>query len=100
MKAMGSSKKQIFKIITSESKFIAVVSWCVSLLLGLPAVFIGLLYFSANILEAPIVLNPVALVIAYGAWFLMILLIGSGASKRSAKRAAKMTVKDSLAVNY
>lgn len=100
MKAIGSSKKQIIKIITSESKFIAAVSWCISLLLGLPAVFIGLLYFSANILEAPIVLNPAALVIAYGAWLLMTLLIGYGASKGSAKRAAKMTVKDSLAVNY
>ena len=96
MKAMGGNKKRIYKIITAESKFIAIVSWLVTLALGLPAVFIGLWYFGNNIIEAPIKLKALALVIAYIVWLVMILIIGSLASKRPAKIAAKMTIKNAL----
>jgi len=97
MKAMGASKKQMIRIITSESIFVGLVSWCVAVLVGIPAVLFSLRLFGNMIIEAPLQFNPLLLLLSYATWFLFTLAIGYFASRSCAKRAAKMSVKNSLA---
>ena len=97
MKAMGASKKQMVRIITSESILISLISWGVAALAGIPFVLGGLNLFGNMIIEAPLQFNIVLLLISYGAWLLFTLVIGYFASRACAKRAAKMSVRSSLA---
>lgn len=96
MKAMGASKKQLIKIITSESIFISLISWVVAVFAGIPFVLFGLHLFGNMILEASLQFNIVLLLISYVAWFLFTFVIGYFASRSCAKRAAKISVRTSL----
>jgi len=97
MKAMGASRKQIMKIITAESIFIALISWGVAALLGVPFGGFSVSIFGDMVLETPLVFNVIPLLISYAAWLFFTLVIGYFASKSCAKRAGKMSVKNSLA---
>jgi putative ABC transport system permease protein len=97
MKAMGAVKKQITKIITAESIFIGLISWDVAVLLGIPAGLFSVYYFGNMILDTPLRFNIVSLLVSYAVWFLLTLAIGYFASRACAKRAAGMSVRDSLA---
>jgi len=97
MKAMGASKKQMIRIITSESIFVSLVSWGVSVLIGIPSILFSLRFFGNMILEVPLGLNIVLLFASYAIWLFFTLAIGYFASRSCAKRAAKMSVKSSLA---
>ena len=97
MKAMGASKKQMIRIITSESIFVGLVSWCVAVLVGIPFVLFSLRMFGNMIIEAPLQFNMLLLLASYAIWLLFTLAIGYFASRSCAKRAAKMSVKSSLA---
>lgn len=99
MKAMGADKKQIIKIITSESIFVGLSSWVISALLAIPSIIIGLSYFGATTLETSIMLSWGAVIAGYLIWLVLILLIGKQASKRSALLAANMTIKTTLLSN-
>lgn len=96
MKAMGADKKQVVQIITSESVFTGLCGWGLSAVLAIGGIMIGLIYFSAVTLKAPIVLNIGSVFAGYAIWLLLILLIGKKASRRAAVFAANMTVKNSL----
>lgn len=96
LKAMGADKKQIIKMITSESVFVGLTGGALSALLAIPGIMIGLAYFGATTLETSITLNWGAVFAAYIIWLLLILIIGKKASKRSALYAANMTVKNSI----
>jgi len=96
MKAMGASKKQMIRIITSESVFISFISWGVAVLVGIPVALFSLRFFGNMILEVPLGLNIVLLLASYAIWLIFTLAIGYFASRSCAKRAAKMSVKHSL----
>ena len=96
MKAMGASKKQMIRMITSESIFISLVSWGVTLLVGIPAMLFSLHLFGNMILEEPLQFDFTSFLTVYGIWFLFILAIGYLSSRSCAKRVAKKGVKDSL----
>lgn len=96
MKAMGADKKQIIKIITSESLFVGLSGWTLSAFLAVPGIIIGLKYFGATTLETSISLNWISVFAGYSIWLILILFIGKKTSKRSALRAANMTIKNCL----
>ena len=97
MKAMGAAKKQIRKIVTSESILIALISWGVSVLLGIPLGILGVYVFGNIILETPLQFSVLSLMAAYVIWLVLTFAVGHYASRSCAKRAANMSVKDSLA---
>jgi len=97
MKAMGAAKKQITKIVTAESIFIGLISWGVSVLIGIPLGITGVYAFGSFILETPLGFSIASLLMSYVIWLLLILAIGYFASRACAKRAAKMSIRDSLA---
>jgi len=96
MKAMGASKKQITKIITSESIFIALISWGIAVFLGVPLGIFSVSTFGNMILETPLQFSFPSLFASYGIWFVLTLAIGYFASRSCAKRASKMSVRNSL----
>ena len=96
MKAMGASKKQMIRIITSESLFVSSISWGVAVLVGVPAVLFSLRLFGNMIIEAPLQFSFALLLVIYSIWLLFTLSIGYLASRSCAKRVAKMSVKESL----
>jgi len=97
MKAMGASKKQMIRIITSESIFVSLISWGVAVLAGIPIVLFSLRLFGNMIIETPLQFNFVLLLASYTIWFFFTLAIGYFASRSCAKRAAKMSVRSSIA---
>ncbi|MDT2661953.1 ABC transporter permease [Enterococcus hulanensis] len=96
MKSFGASKKQVIKLITTESVFIALFSWGLAAILSVPAIYFAAKYFSQVTLEAPLQLSYPSIGISYVLWLLLILIVGRRASKKTAVRAAKMTVKECL----
>lgn len=99
MKAMGADRKQIIKIITSESILVGLSGWVISALLAIPCIIVGLSYFGATTLETSIMLNWGAVFAGYLIWLILILIIGKQASKHSALLAANMTIKTTLLSN-
>jgi len=97
MKAMGATKKQISKIVTSESILIALISWGVSVLLGIPLGILSVYVFGNIILETPLQFNVLSLMTSYVIWLVLTFAVGYYASRSCAKRAANMSVKESLA---
>ena len=96
MKAMGASKKQMIRVITSESIFVSLIGWGFAVLVGVPVVLFSLHLFGNMILEEPLQFNFTLLLVVYAVWFLFILAIGYFASRSCAKRVAKRSIKDSL----
>lgn len=97
MKAMGASEKQLTKIISAESIFIALISWGVAVVLGIPLGLLSVDIFGAFVLDTPLRFNALSLLASYAAWLLLTLIIGYLASRACAKRAARMSIRSSLA---
>jgi putative ABC transport system permease protein len=97
MKAMGASRKQIMRIITAESIFIALISWGIAILLGVPFGVFSVSIFGNMVLETPLVFNVLPLLISFVVWLVFTVVIGYLASRSCAKRASRMSVKSSLA---
>jgi len=97
MKAMGAGKRQIMRIVTAESIFISLISWGVSLVIGIPLGIAGVYVFGNMVLETPLEFSAVSLLTSFIIWLIFTLAIGYFASRSCAKRAAKMSVKSSLA---
>lgn len=97
MKAMGAAKKQIAGIVTSESILIALASWCVAVMLGIPLGVFSVYAFGDIILETPLTFNVLPLLAAYGIWLALTLFVGYQASRSCAKRAAEMSIRETLA---
>lgn len=96
MKAMGAAKHQIAKTVTAESILISLISWMVSLPLGIPLSILGVFIFGDIILNTPLQFNVFALFAAYVIWLLLTFVIGYRASRACAKHAAQMRLRDSL----
>jgi putative ABC transport system permease protein len=97
MKAMGAAKKQIAGIVTSESVLIALTSWCMAVLLGIPLGVFSVYAFGDQILDTPLTFSVLPLLAAYGIWLALTLFVGYRASRSCAKRAADMSIRDTLA---
>lgn len=96
MKAMGADKKQITKIVTFEGQMIALISWGVSVILGIPLGIVSVMIFGNKILEIPLQFNVPSLLISYLIWLALTLVIGYYASRGCAKSASQMSIRDSL----
>lgn len=96
MKAMGAAKKQIIGIITSESILIALISWLVSVVLGIPLSILGVHIFGNYILETSLQFSVLSLITSFAIWLVLTVIVGRCASRSCAKSAANMSVKDCL----
>jgi putative ABC transport system permease protein len=95
MRAVGASNLDIQSIVIVEGMVVGLISWAISILLSIPIT--GILCFGVGmaILTAPM---PVV----YGttgiiAWLLFTLFLASIASALPARRASRLTVRDTLA---
>lgn len=96
MKSFGASRKQIIKLITTESSFITLFSWCLSAILSIPTILLAINFFSQNTLKAPIQVSLFNLTISNLIWLFIVLIIGRRASKKPAKKASIMIIKTCL----
>lgn len=96
MKSMGASRKQIKSIVQTESTFVCLTSWAVSLILAIPIMVFCINYIGTYVLEIPLALSGTSMVLSMSAWFLFTWLVGRFASRSPGKRAARMTVHDAL----
>lgn len=96
MKSMGTTKKQIVKIITSESVWTCLIGWVGTAILSIPGIIIGIKYFSKTTLQASIQVYWLGILIAYVLWFVLGYIIGKITSHQTAVHAAKMTIRESL----
>jgi putative ABC transport system permease protein len=95
MRAVGASNLDIQSIVIVEGMVVGLISWAISILLSIPIT--GILCFGVGmaILTAPM---PVV----YGttgiiAWLIFTLFLASVASALPARRASRLTVRDTLA---
>jgi len=95
MRAIGASNGDIQAIVIVEGMAICALSWAVSVLASIPITAV-LAYGSGMTLftmPLPIIYN----VNAHAAWLLFTLALGALASAIPARRASRLTVKDTLA---
>ncbi len=95
MRAIGGRSGTVMRNVMSEGVFIGLMSWCVAMVLSLPlsaAVgrLVGTLAFRFPL---PLVLSPAAMFI----WLAVISLGSMAASAYPARRASKLTVRETLA---
>ncbi|MCX7711951.1 MAG: FtsX-like permease family protein [Clostridia bacterium] len=97
MKAMGASPKQIRRIVTAESVFIAVSSWIASIVIGIPTGALGAYVMGNLTIRMPLNINYSSFFSSCVFWLVLILMIGYYASRTASKRASKMCIKETLA---
>ena len=95
MRAIGASNMDIQTIVIVEGMVIGIISWAISILVSLPITNVLCYGVGMAILTAPM---PVV----YGAsgvvaWLIFTIVLGSLASALPARRASKLTVRDTLA---
>jgi putative ABC transport system permease protein len=95
LRAIGASNWDIQSIVIVEGLLIGLISWILSLLLSIPitavmATGVGLIIFSTP-------LRTIYGLTGIVAWLIGILVIGTIASALPARRASRLTVKDTLA---
>lgn len=95
MRAIGASNGDIQAIVLTEGMVIGIVSWAISILLSLPITNVLCFGVGMAILTSPM---PVV----YGAsgivaWLIFTLILGALASALPARRASRLTVRDTLA---
>lgn len=96
MKAMGATKKQIRRIVTAESTFIASTSWIISIGTGIPVTLIGAYFLGKVTIKLPILPGANYFILPYFIWLAVTLFVGYSASKKSAKRASEYSIKEAL----
>ena len=95
MRAIGASNGDIQAIVITEGMLIGILSWAVSILIAIPITNVLCYGVGLAILTAPM---PAV----YGAsgviaWLIFTLVLGTLASALPARRASRLTVKDTLA---
>ena len=95
MRAIGASNGDIQAIVIVEGMVIGILSWAISILVSIPITNVLCYGVGMAILTAPM---PAV----YGAsgiiaWLIFTIVIGSLASALPARRASKLTVRDTLA---
>jgi putative ABC transport system permease protein len=95
MRAIGASNGDIQAIVITEGMVIGIVSWAISILISIPITNVLCYGVGMAILTAPM---PAV----YGAsgviaWLIFTIVLGTLASALPARRASRLTVKDTLA---
>jgi putative ABC transport system permease protein len=95
MRAIGASNFDIQSIVIVEGMVIGLISWVISIVLSIPIT--GVLTFGVGmaILTAP--MPPVYGVSGIIAWLIFTLILATIASALPARRASRLTVRDTLA---
>jgi putative ABC transport system permease protein len=95
MRAIGASNGDIQGIVIVEGLVIGLISWIVSIIIAIPITALLTAGVGTAILTAP--MPPVYGVTGIIAWLIGTLLIAALASLLPARRASKLTVRDTLA---
>jgi putative ABC transport system permease protein len=95
MRAIGASNGDIQAIVIVEGMAIGIVSWAVSILLAFPITNVLCYGLGVAILTSP--MPPVYGLTGIIAWLIFTIVLGSLASALPARRASRLTVRDTLA---
>lgn len=95
MRAIGASNGDIQTIVITEGMVIGVISWLISIFIAIPITNVLCYGVGMAILTAP--MPPVFGVSGVIAWLVFTLVLGTLASALPARRASRLTVRDTLA---
>ncbi len=95
MRAIGASNGDIQAIVITEGMVIGILSWAISILIAIPITNVLCFGVGMAILTAP--MPPVFGASGVVAWLIFTLVLGTLASALPARRASRLTVKDTLA---
>jgi putative ABC transport system permease protein len=95
MRAIGASNLDIQSIVIVEGMVIGIVSWAISIIVSIPITNVLCYGVGVAILTAP--MPAVYGVSGIIAWLIFTLVLGTLASALPARRASKLTVRDTLA---
>ena len=95
MRAIGASNGDIQAIVITEGMVIGVLSWLISIFIAIPITNVLCYGVGMAILTAP--MPPVFGVSGVIAWLIFTLVLGTLASALPARRASRLTVRDTLA---
>lgn len=95
MRAIGASNGDIQAIVITEGMVIGIVSWAVSILIAIPITSVLCYGVGMAILTAP--MPAVYGVSGVTAWLIFTIVLGVLASALPARRASRLTVRDTLA---
>lgn len=95
MRAIGASNGDIQAIVIVEGMMIGLISWVISILLAIPITAILCFGVGMAVLTSP--MPPVYGVTGIIAWLLFTLFLATIASALPARRASRLTVRDTLA---
>ncbi len=95
MRAIGATSRVVLRNVVSEGVFIGLLSWLIAIPLSLPLSrqvgnLVGTLSFRVPL---PLYLSPAAL----GIWFAIVMTGSTAASAFPARRAARLTIRETLA---
>ncbi len=95
MRAIGATSRVVLRNVVSEGVFVGLLSWLIAIPLSLPLSaqvgdLVGTLSFRVPL---PLFLSPVAV----GVWLVAVLAGSSAASAFPAQRAARLTIRETLA---
>jgi putative ABC transport system permease protein len=95
MRAVGASNGDIQSIVIVEGMVIGVISWVVSIILAIPITNVLTYGVGVSIMTSP--MPPVYGESGIIAWLIFILILASISSALPARRASRLTVRDTLA---
>lgn len=95
MRAIGASNGDIQAIVITEGMVIGIISWAISIFISIPITNILCFGVGMAILTAP--MPAVYGVTGITAWLIFTVVLGTLASALPARRASKLTVRDTLA---
>ena len=95
MRAIGASNSDIQSIVITEGMVIGLLSWAISILIAIPITNILCYGVGVAILTAPmpVVFGASGIIV----WLIFTIILGTLASALPARRASRLTVKDTLA---
>lgn len=95
MRAIGASNGDIQSIVITEGMVIGLLSWAISILIAIPITNILCYGVGVAILTAPmpVVFGASGIIV----WLIFTIILGTLASALPARRASRLTVKDTLA---
>jgi len=92
IKAIGGSRRQIFRMVTAEGLFISLVSWIVSIVIGILPSIAGIYILGDLIMDAPLDASIASFITALILWLFLIIVISLCASRSAASRSGRLTI--------
>jgi putative ABC transport system permease protein len=95
IRAIGASNWNIQSIVLIEGMVVGMISWAISILLSIPITIVLCWGVGIGLLSAP--MNAVYGMTGLITWLILIVVLGAIASVLPARRASRLTVRDTLA---